>query len=85
MLSYQIECNCRIKIECPINGECQEEYLEYKVTALTISQPKKSVSLQNLKIQDIITTPKHLKRTTIPTVQLFLIKFWKQRKQKKKH
>ena len=41
MLSYQIECNCRIKIECPINGECQEEYLEYKVTALTISQPKK--------------------------------------------
>ena len=38
---HQLECNCRIKTECPLNGDCRKEDVIYKCTALTIFQPKK--------------------------------------------
>ena len=38
---HQLECNCRIKSECPFNGDCRKEDVIYKYAALTIFQPKK--------------------------------------------
>ena len=39
--NHQLECNCRIKTECPLNGDCRKEDVIYKCTALTTFQPKK--------------------------------------------
>ena len=36
-----MECNCRIKTECPLNRDCRKEDVIYKCTALTTCQPKK--------------------------------------------
>ena len=41
---HQLECNCRIKSKCPLNGDCQKEDVMYKCTELKTFQPKKSVS-----------------------------------------
>ena len=38
---HQLECNCRIKTECPLNGDWRKEEIIYKCTALTTFQPKK--------------------------------------------
>ena len=32
---HQSGCNCRIKTECPLNGDCRKEDVIYKCTALT--------------------------------------------------
>ena len=40
-LHHQLECNCRIKTECPLNGDCRKENVIYNFTALTTFQPKK--------------------------------------------
>ena len=37
---HQLECNCRIKTECPLHGDCRKEDMIYKYTALTTLQPK---------------------------------------------
>ena len=34
-------CNCRIKSECPLNGQCQVTDIMYKCTALSPDKPKK--------------------------------------------
>ena len=39
-LNHQLECNCRIETECPLNGDCRKETVIYKCTALTTFQPK---------------------------------------------
>ena len=36
---HQLECNCRIKTECPLNGDCRKEDVIYKCTVLTTFQP----------------------------------------------
>ena len=30
-----LECNCRVKTECPLNGDCRKESVIYKCTATT--------------------------------------------------
>ena len=42
---HQLECNCCIKTECPLNGDCCIEDVIYKCTALTTFQFKKALSL----------------------------------------
>ena len=38
---HQLDCNCRIKAESPLNGDCRKEGVIYMCTALTTFQPKK--------------------------------------------
>ena len=38
---HQLECNCRIKTECLLNGNCRKEDAIYKCRALTTFQTKK--------------------------------------------
>ena len=33
---HQLGCNCRIKTECPLNGNCRKEDVIYKCTALKV-------------------------------------------------
>ena len=35
------DCNCRIKTNCPLNGNCKQESVLYKCTVTTISEPTK--------------------------------------------
>ena len=37
----QLACNCRVKSDCPLNGDCRKESIVYKCTACTIRQLKK--------------------------------------------
>ena len=37
---HQLECNCRIKTECPLDGDCRKEDVIYKSAALTTFQHK---------------------------------------------
>ena len=30
-----LECNCRVKTDCPLNGDCRKESVIYKCTATT--------------------------------------------------
>ena len=34
-------CNCRVKSECPLNGQCQVTDIKYKCTALSPDKPNK--------------------------------------------
>ena len=34
-------CNCRVKSECPLNGQCQVTDIKYKCTVLSPDKPKK--------------------------------------------
>ena len=34
-------CNCRVKSECPLNGQCQVTDIIYKCTALSPDKPNK--------------------------------------------
>ena len=71
---YQFECNCRIKTECPRNGDCRKEDVIYKCTALTTFHPKKCIlALQ----KDVITTPNHFETRTFRTAQLSSVMFGK--------
>ena len=36
-------CNCRLKTECPLNGECQQSCLVYKATVTTPSEVKEYI------------------------------------------
>ena len=38
---HQLECDCRIKTKCPLNGDCRKENVIYTCTALTTFQPPK--------------------------------------------
>ena len=37
----QLAFNCRVKSDCPLNGDCRKESIVYKCTASTIRQLKK--------------------------------------------
>ena len=37
---HQLECNCCIKTEYPLNSNCRKEYVIYKCTVLTTLQPR---------------------------------------------
>ena len=37
----QLACNCRVKSDCPLKGNCRKEGIVYKCTAWTIWQLKK--------------------------------------------
>ena len=37
----QLACKCRVKSDCPLNGDCRKESIVYKCTACTIRQLKK--------------------------------------------
>ena len=32
-------CNCRVKSECPLNGQCQDTDIRYKCTVLSPDKP----------------------------------------------
>ena len=34
-------CNCRVKSECPLNGQCQVTGIIYKYTVLSTNKPNK--------------------------------------------
>ena len=52
----QLKNNCRIKTECPFNGDCRKEDVIYKCTALTIFQPKKFIlPLQRVSLKTKVT------------------------------
>ena len=34
-------CNCRVKSECPLNGQCQVTDIKYKCTVLSPDKPNK--------------------------------------------
>ena len=40
-VQQQLACNCRVKSDCPLNGDCLKESIVYKCTACTIQQLKK--------------------------------------------
>ena len=40
-VQQQHACNCRVKSDCPPNGDCHKESIVYKCTACTIRQLKK--------------------------------------------
>ena len=71
MRGHQLEWNCRIKTEYPLNDNCRKENVIYGSTALTTFQPKK-VFLGNaegeFKSKDIITTLNHFETRTVRTV-----------------
>ena len=78
--NHQLECNCRIKTECPLNGDCRKEDVIDKCTELTTFQPKKvylGLAEGEFKKQRIITTPNHFEMRTIPTAQLSPVMFGK--------
>ena len=35
-----LECNCRVKTDCPLNGDCRKESVIYKCTATTCKSNK---------------------------------------------
>ena len=35
-------CNCRVKSECPLNGQCQVTDVIYKCTVLSPDKPNKA-------------------------------------------
>ena len=35
-----LECNCRVKTDCPLNGDCRKESIIYKCTATTCNLEK---------------------------------------------
>ena len=35
-----LECNCRVKTDCPLNGDCRKESVIYKCTATTCNSKK---------------------------------------------
>ena len=35
-----LECNCRVKTDCPLNGDCRKESIIYKCTATTCNSKK---------------------------------------------
>ena len=37
----QLACYCRVKSDCPLNGDCRKESIVYKCNACTIRQLKK--------------------------------------------
>ena len=41
---HQLECNCRVNTECPLNGDCRKEDVIHKCATLSTFQPQKSVS-----------------------------------------
>ena len=75
---HQLECNCCIKTECPLNGDCCIDDVIYKSMALTTLQFKKCILVLqrvSLKSKDIITTPNHVVARSIPTVQVSSVMF----------
>ena len=40
-IRQQLACNCRVKSDCPLNGNCHNESIVCKCTACTIRQLKK--------------------------------------------
>ena len=40
IVRQQLACNCRVKSDCPLNGDCRKESIAYKCTACTIRQLK---------------------------------------------
>ena len=39
--NHKLKCNCRIKTECPLNGDFRKEDVIYKCTELITFQPRK--------------------------------------------
>ena len=35
-----LQCNCRVKTDCPLNGDCRKESVIYKCTAITCNSKK---------------------------------------------
>ena len=35
-----LECNCRVKTDCPLNGDCRKESVIYKCAATTCNSKK---------------------------------------------
>ena len=67
---HQLECNCRIKTECPLNGYFWKEAIIYVYSVNNILTQKKCLVLGkvSLKSKDIITTPNHFEMKTLRTV-----------------
>ena len=75
---HHFECNCCIKTECPLNGDCRIDDVTYKSMALTTLQFKKCILVLqrvSLKSKDIITTPNHVVARSIPTAQVSSVMF----------
>ena len=58
-VKQQLACNCRVKRNCPLNGDCRKESVVYKCTALHHSSTKKSLfrtdrgRIQNTLLQSL--------------------------------
>ena len=46
-----LECNCRVKTDCPLNGDCRKESVIYKCTATTCNSNKVCLGLTEFKKQ----------------------------------
>ena len=70
-----LDWNCRVKTDCPLNGDCRKKCVIYICTATTCD-PKKHILdglKENLKNRGIMTMSNLLKTNFIPTVLLFQV------------
>ena len=46
-----LECNCRVKTYCPLNGDCRKESVIYKCTATTSNSKKVYLGLTEIEFK----------------------------------
>ena len=73
-----LECNCRIKTNCPLNGDCRKENVICKCTAATCNSKKVYLGLpESSKNRGIMTMSNLLKANFMPTVLPFQVMYVK--------
>ena len=70
-----LDWNCRVKTDCPLNGDCRKKCVIYICTATTCDSKKHILDglKENLKNRGIMTMSNLLKTNFIPTVLLFQV------------
>ena len=65
-----LECNCRVKTDCPLNGDCRKESVICKCTATTCNSKNVYLGLTEgeFKNRGIMPMSNLLKTNFIPTV-----------------
>ena len=74
-----LDCNCRVKTYCPLNGGCRKKSSIYKCTATTCDSKKVYLGLieGEFKKRGIMTMSNLLKTNFMRTVLLFQVMYGK--------
>ena len=72
-------CNCRVKTDCPINGDCRKKSVIHKCIATTCDSKKVYLGLTEgeFKNRGIMTMSNLLKSNFMPTVLPFQVMYGK--------